>query len=146
MAQKLNCLRFTTKIHFMKKNFYQKLGVTDSASQEEIKKAYRKIALQFHPDRNPNNKEAEDKFKEASEAYNTLSSQSKKDAYDFNLRQDKLREAQEKKARQERAKSATHATRQPERSFNIGFGEVFWGAALVTLFVLGISALANDNE
>lgn len=65
-----------------KRDFYEVLGVPKSASADEIKKAYRKIALQFHPDRNPGNKEAEEKFKEAAEAYDILSNQDKKAQYD----------------------------------------------------------------
>ena len=65
-----------------KRDYYQVLGVARSASAEEIKKAYRKLALQFHPDRNPGNKEAEDKFKEAAEAYEVLGDQTKKQRYD----------------------------------------------------------------
>ena len=52
-----------------KKDFYQTLGVTKSASPDEIKKAYRKLAMQYHPDKNQGNKKAEEKFKEISEAY-----------------------------------------------------------------------------
>ncbi|MEX0602267.1 MAG: molecular chaperone DnaJ, partial [Bacteroidota bacterium] len=62
--------------------FYEILGVGRSASPEEIKKAYRKLALQFHPDRNPGNKEAEDKFKEAAEAYEVLGDPEKRQRYD----------------------------------------------------------------
>ena len=65
-----------------KRDFYQVLGVTKSASAEEIKKAYRKVAMQFHPDRNPDNKEAEEKFKEAAEAYEVLNNPDKKARYD----------------------------------------------------------------
>lgn len=65
-----------------KRDFYEILGVAKTASQDEIKKAYRKVALQFHPDRNPGDKEAEDKFKEAAEAYEVLSNPDKRAQYD----------------------------------------------------------------
>ena len=65
-----------------KRDFYDILGVTKSASAEEIKKAYRKKAIQFHPDKNPGDKAAEDKFKEAAEAYEILSNAEKKQRYD----------------------------------------------------------------
>jgi molecular chaperone DnaJ len=65
-----------------KRDFYDILGVPKTASADEIKKAYRKVAMQFHPDRNPGDKAAEDKFKEAAEAYEVLSDQDKKAQYD----------------------------------------------------------------
>jgi molecular chaperone DnaJ len=65
-----------------KRDFYEILGVSKTASQEEIKKAYRKVAIQFHPDKNPGNKEAEEKFKEAAEAYEILSDADKRAKYD----------------------------------------------------------------
>jgi len=65
-----------------KRDFYEILGVARNASPDEIKKAYRKMALQYHPDRNPNNKEAEDKFKEAAEAYEALSDSAKRQRFD----------------------------------------------------------------
>ncbi len=65
-----------------KRDYYEVLGVQRNASADEIKKSYRKLALQFHPDRNPNNKDAEDKFKEATEAYEVLSEQQKRQRYD----------------------------------------------------------------
>ncbi len=65
-----------------KRDYYEILGVSKSASQEEIKKAYRKVAMQFHPDRNPGDKAAEEKFKEAAEAYEVLNDSNKKAQYD----------------------------------------------------------------
>lgn len=64
------------------KDYYKILGVERSASPDEIKKAYRKVALQYHPDRNPDNPEAEAKFKEAAEAYNVLRDPDKRARYD----------------------------------------------------------------
>jgi molecular chaperone DnaJ len=67
---------------FMKRDFYEILGVSKTASQEEIKKAYRKVAMQYHPDRNPGDKASEEKFKEAAEAYEILNDADKKAQYD----------------------------------------------------------------
>lgn len=65
-----------------KRDYYEVLGVSKSATADELKKAYRKLALQYHPDRNPGDKEAEEKFKEAAEAYDVLSNPDKKAKYD----------------------------------------------------------------
>ena len=65
-----------------KRDYYDILGVNKSADEKEIKKAYRKIALKFHPDKNPGDKEAEEKFKEAAEAYEVLSDPNKRARYD----------------------------------------------------------------
>jgi molecular chaperone DnaJ len=66
----------------IKRDYYEILGVERSASAEELKKNYRKIAMQCHPDKNPGDKKAEDRFKEAAEAYEVLSDQHKKEIYD----------------------------------------------------------------
>jgi molecular chaperone DnaJ len=65
-----------------KRDYYEVLGVEKTASAEDIKKSYRKLAMQYHPDRNPDNKEAEEKFKEATEAYEALSDADKRTRYD----------------------------------------------------------------
>ena len=65
-----------------KRDYYEVLGVSKSASADEIKKAYRKKAIQYHPDKNPGDKEAEEKFKEAAEAYEVLSNPDKRARYD----------------------------------------------------------------
>jgi|GEM_PF-1307920 len=67
------------------KNYYEVLGISPSASTKEIKKAYRKLALKYHPDRNPNNKKAEEIFKMISEAYSVLVDEERRKAYDENL-------------------------------------------------------------
>ena len=66
----------------MKRDFYEILGVSKTASSDEIKKAYRKVAMQYHPDRNPGDKASEEKFKEAAEAYEILNDADKKAQYD----------------------------------------------------------------
>ena len=65
-----------------KRDYYEVLEVTKTATVEEIKKAYRKKAIQYHPDKNPGDKEAEEKFKEAAEAYDVLSNPDKRSRYD----------------------------------------------------------------
>jgi molecular chaperone DnaJ len=65
-----------------KRDYYQTLGVNRDASDEEIKKAYRKLAMKYHPDRNPDSKDSEEKFKEAKEAYEVLTDPKKRPAYD----------------------------------------------------------------
>ena len=65
-----------------KRDFYEVLGISKSASPDEIKKSYRKLAMKYHPDKNAGNKDAEGKFKEVKEAYEILSDAQKRDAYD----------------------------------------------------------------
>jgi molecular chaperone DnaJ len=65
-----------------KRDYYEVLGVQKNASKDDVKKAYRKLAIQYHPDKNPGNKEAEEKFKEATEAYEILGDDQKRQSYD----------------------------------------------------------------
>ena len=65
-----------------KRDYYEVLGVSKGASEDEIKKAYKKLARKYHPDMNPGDKEAEEKFKEAAEAYDVLSNPEKRARYD----------------------------------------------------------------
>ncbi|KGE73774.1 molecular chaperone DnaJ [Spirochaeta lutea] len=65
-----------------KRDYYEVLGITKGAPKDEIKKAYRKLAVKYHPDKNPGDKQAEDRFKEATEAYEVLSNDQKRQAYD----------------------------------------------------------------
>ena len=67
----------------MAKDYYSVLGVKNDASEDQVKKAYRKLALKYHPDKNPDNPEAESKFKEVSEAYDCLSDSDKRKNYDM---------------------------------------------------------------
>lgn len=65
-----------------KRDYYEVLGVQRNSTEVELKKAYRQMAMKYHPDKNPGNKEAEEKFKEAAEAYDILSTPEKKQRYD----------------------------------------------------------------
>jgi molecular chaperone DnaJ len=69
-------------MNMAKRDYYEVLGVNRDASEEDIKKSYRKLAMKYHPDRNPDSKEAEEKFKEAKEAYEMLTDANKRAAYD----------------------------------------------------------------
>src|SRR5258706_2156829 len=72
----------TTKDMAKKRDYYEVLGLNRDASEEDIKKSYRKLAMKFHPDRNPDSKDSEEKFKEAKEAYEMLTDAEKRRAYD----------------------------------------------------------------
>ena len=77
-------------------DYYKILGIIESSSEEEIKKAYRKLAKKYHPDRNPNNKEAEEMFRKVSEAYEVLGDEKKRKDYD-NKRKFRNKNQDEKK-------------------------------------------------
>src|SRR5690625_4544562 len=72
----------TSDLSMAKRDYYEILGVSKDVSAADLKKAYRRVAMKYHPDRNPDDKTAEDKFKEASEAYEVLSDTQKRAAYD----------------------------------------------------------------
>src|ERR1051326_686835 len=126
------------------RNFYQVLGVSTTASLEETNTAYRKLAKRFHPDRNPGNKHIEERFKEITEAYNTLCDEEKRSKYD-------LKFLYTSNARSERAySSATKTTAQPrykvkkerpptkseKRSVRIIFASVVGFIILVTVMII----------
>ena len=67
----------------MRRDYYEILGVTREATADEIKRSYRKLALKYHPDRNPDDSESEEKFKEAAEAYSILIDQEKRSIYNL---------------------------------------------------------------
>src|SRR5690348_14862516 len=74
--------QFAASTTMAKRDYYEVLGVQRTATADEIKKAHRKLALKYHPDRNKNNKDAEEKFKEIQEAYDVLSDATKRANYD----------------------------------------------------------------
>ncbi len=86
MKQAFRCLRFTTILlnfeQMAKRDYYEVLGVPNDASQADLKKAYRKLAVEYHPDKNPDDPQAEERFKELGEAYDVLSDDQKRAAYD----------------------------------------------------------------
>ncbi len=133
----------------MKKNLYTLLGIPNTATLEEIKRAYRKIAKQFHPDINPNNKEAEEKFKEATAAYEVLSDTTKRTAYDNQLKQEQIREEQLKQAERAKQKADKRVgwdVRQAKQSLGVSLGQVLFGVILCVLVIASFSALASNDK
>lgn len=106
-------------------NFYLILGVDSKATQEQIKKAYREQAKQWHPDKNPNDKSAEENFKAIQNAYETLSDPSRRLAYDKLLQDEKLRQEQ---MSQQRANS------KKDNSWVVALGLLVLVGLLIALF------------
>lgn len=109
-------------------NFYSILGVDTKATQEQIKKAYREQAKQWHPDKNPNDKSAEEKFKAIQNAYETLSDPSRRLAYDKLLQDEKLRQEQ---------MSHKNANSKKDNSWSVGAG--------IFLFLLLLAFVFSDD-
>jgi len=111
---------------------YETLGVNNTASQEEIKKAYRKLAMKYHPDRNPDNEEAEEKLKQINEAYGILSNEQKRQEYDnpnpfadfmgdmFNMRRRQSKRPKPSVTTPRRGLNLKYAVEVPMSSFIIG--------------------------
>lgn len=106
-------------------NFYSILGVGESATKEQIKKAYRDKAKQWHPDKNPNNKSAEEKFKAIQNAYETLSDSSRRLAYDKLLQDERLRQEQMKQQ---------HSHSKKNNSWAVAFGLMLLVGLLIAMF------------
>ncbi|TND10159.1 MAG: curved DNA-binding protein [Bacteroidetes bacterium] len=125
------------------KNLYLILDITEGATVDEIKKAYRALAKQHHPDKNNGSKESEERFKKIREAYEILSDEDKKRAYDFELAQARRAEAQAKRYSSNRTGSAnTHGMPYPSiPKFN-------WGAAVAffLIFIAIAAAFASDDK
>lgn len=114
------------------KNYYKILGAKITDTKEEIKKIYRQLALKFHPDRNPNNKEAEEQFKKIAEAYEVLSDEEKRKAHDIQLQQEEQRIQ-----REQREKS-----RESANSFDFN---VYWGQFVFAfiILILGVAVFSS---
>ena len=117
----------------MIKNYYQILGLKNTATFEEIKKVYRELAQKFHPDKNPNNKDAEERFKAIAEANEILSNPTKRAAYDQQLLDEKLRQEQIRQQNERAARS---------RVFEKAFGQII----VLLLVVLTIGLVVNSSS
>lgn len=89
----------------MKLNYYEIMGVSEHAPIDEIKKAYRKLALKWHPDKNPKNSEAEEKFKEIASAYEIIGDVQKRLAYDAKLKEERIQQEQRQATNKETSKA-----------------------------------------
>ena len=142
------------------KDYYKILEITTTATKDEIKKAYRKLAKQFHPDKNGGNKEAEVKFKEIAEAYETLSDDVKRSVYDLQMKQKKqemikqqeelrhreVLRRQEELKRQEIERQNAQRVSAAQNSNSASLGKVVGGVALVGLGIWALSALFGKKN
>jgi DnaJ-class molecular chaperone len=120
------------------KNYYKILGVKLTDTNDEIKKIYRQLALKFHPDRNPNNKEAEEQFKKIAEAYEMLSDEEKRNAHNIQLQHEEQRIQREQRAK---AQQSTYSFNS-----NVNWGQVVFVFIVLILGVAVISSLVSGNK
>lgn len=128
------------------KNYYQILGVKYNATTDEIKKTYRKLAMKFHPDRNPNDMEAEEQFKKITDAYEHLSNDEKRSIHDFKLQEE--RRLWQEEQTQEKTAAQRAKTQQPIYAFNsnVNWGWVFTTFIFLIFGIVIILSLALENK
>lgn len=112
------------------KNYYKILDVKYTSTAKEIKKAYRKLVVQFHPDKNPDNKIAEEKFKEIAEAYEHLSCEEKRQIHDSQLRA-------------EAAQSQSYANSEKAST---NFGAIILGVLIFIVVAIGLAVFLTDKK
>lgn len=126
----------------MKQNYYEILGITCFSNVETIKKAYRELAKKYHPDKNPSDIKAEEKFKEISSAYEILSDPQKRAAYDSKLEEEKIKAEQERiQKEKEFKKSESNLTQK-----NNNILATIFGISLLFLIIALIFSLNDDTN
>lgn len=126
-------------------NYYKTLGLEQTATKEEIKKKYRKLAFQFHPDKNPNNKRSEEEFKKIQEAYENLSEDIKKAKHDNELQQEYIRLEQLRK--QKRANQETERKTRMRQESIVTFMRIAVVVVLIVVVsIVILNAISNGNS